>query len=369
MKGEIRFFTFLSIVIGMLIVLAFVSYVGNTGNNTYESKMVKNIQSGNNVSFDQGDLNKFHNYMIDTDPINRDIIVLGSSRAWKINDNIINKFIKSPHSFFNHCVSTATIGDNLILIHHYLMKGYLPKTIIIEIDPWSFNKNFSMPWHSSYNNEYMASLKKIGYSQQLLDNIICQIDWYKQLLSRQKIISSLKYFLDPKTPLLMSHNTKEWIAQDGTINAKDEIFFLRGIPNGSFDIEKDANEVNIKNRIYERSKELDSERVKIFDKFIQYLLIQNVTPVFYLSPYHDIVYQKFISEPEFALVPKTELYIRNYAKKNNITVIGSYDPTPFNLSSSDFYDWVHPRPEAIARIFENGPVIQPIIADNNTAQG
>ena len=49
-----------------------------------------------------------------------------------------------------------------------------------------------------------------------------------------------------------------------------------------------------------------------------------------------------------------ENYLRHFALKQNILLLGSYDPKKYNFLSSDFFDYLHGDEIVAKRIFE-GP--------------
>jgi hypothetical protein len=51
-----------------------------------------------------------------------------------------------------------------------------------------------------------------------------------------------------------------------------------------------------------------------------------------------------------------ENYLRHFASKQNIQLLGSYDPKKYNFVSSDFFDYLHGREIVAKRIFEGHPL-------------
>ena len=46
-------------------------------------------------------------------------------------------------------------------------------------------------------------------------------------------------------------------------------------------------------------------------------------------------------------------YIDEYAKKNNIPIIGSFNPEDLGLKNTDFYDAAHARKEVVDKLLQN----------------
>ena len=98
-------------------------------------------------------------------------------------------------------------------------------------------------------------------------------------------------------------------------------------------------------------KSLSPPKTEILETFIHHLQNQNIKIVFYLSPYHPIVYDYFKSDNEYKIVFETEKYFKEFAKKNDIKVIGSFDPSAYHLQNSDFIDAMHCQDHAIKIIY------------------
>lgn len=92
---------------------------------------------------------------------------------------------------------------------------------------------------------------------------------------------------------------------------------------------------------------MSSERQKLFETFIGYLLDQGLEVEFYLSPLPVQVCSK---KPVFKAV---ETYLRSYASDRGIRIRGSYNARKYGLSLADFYDGMHPRKEVYDSIMNN----------------
>jgi len=67
---------------------------------------------------------------------NYEIVCLGSSRSLQIDSSLFQ-----DKSFFNHSVSGSSIEDFVAIYEILIENNKLPKSIILGIDPWIFNKN------------------------------------------------------------------------------------------------------------------------------------------------------------------------------------------------------------------------------------
>lgn len=353
--------------------VAAISYVGDPAGlfkgEPYFRSMVDILHSGNNVTnyssnFDQG---KFKSLCISQDSGTRNVLVLGSSLVADIDSSMVDKENKdNPVSFMNDAVSSGKIGDTIGLFELYAERNAIPKTIILGLDSWFFNPRDRDVEYNSLADAFDQGKIRIGYSnssESELGKWVEKNARYKELISRPYFFASLKYLSrgEGHQPAEVSATQKrnhgtDWIRnQDGTWGWPDYYY------NGSSEAVDAIVEKNLLNsplQMYGGFYEVKAERVKLFETFILYLKKKGVHVVFYLSPIHPGVYQRILSDPLYELVLRQEQYFRRFASENNIPVIGSYDPCYWNLTSSDYFpfDSYHLRPEAVARIFETGPV-------------
>ena len=101
------------------------------------------------------------------------------------------------------------------------------------------------------------------------------------------------------------------------------------------------------------------EKEFLFVNFLQTLQNDGVKIIFWLAPFHPLSYDTIKNDPHCHLGIEAELFFRQTAQKNNIEVIGSYDPAKYNLTNNLFYDSIHPKRAAIQTIFkEEGLLIK-----------
>jgi hypothetical protein len=96
------------------------------------------------------------------------------------------------------------------------------------------------------------------------------------------------------------------------------------------------------------------ERTRAFEMYIHTLRERNVTPILVCAPYHPLRYAKYqkakVENQKITSLEDFEKYIQDFAKRNEILLIGSYDPYKYNMTSTDFIDGIHPKPQTIAKI-------------------
>jgi hypothetical protein len=87
---------------------------------------------------------------------------------------------------------------------------------------------------------------------------------------------------------------------------------------------------------------------------VSYLQSKQVNVVFYLAPYHPVVYKALLLSPKQKVIVDIEKYYRDFAQKHQLKILGSYDPSKVGLSEKDFYDDMHASKEGVEQIFRQG---------------
>lgn len=95
---------------------------------------------------------------------------------------------------------------------------------------------------------------------------------------------------------------------------------------------------------------LSIERIELFNKLINALRSDSVEITFFKGTYHPIFYKRIIKSVG---MQKAFNYIDEFAQKNNIPIISSFNPEDLGLKNTDFYDAAHARKEAVDKLFQN----------------
>ncbi|HTC00352.1 MAG TPA: hypothetical protein VK705_06685 [Ferruginibacter sp.] len=268
-----------------------------------------------------------------------DILIIGSSRTMLINSDCFKN-----KSIFNCSVSGASIEDLVSIYQLYKSNHIIPKTILLGIDPWIFNKNNDLQRWQSLKSEYYNFLNENKISEVIPVTVDIK---YFQLLSPSYFQRCLKnipaVIKDSRNPMSTSvkYNLTETKLIDGSITYPKD---FREAPPAKVD---QIAEDYVKGSVYsiEQFDSLSPKSILLFNLLIRDFKKHNVNIVFFLPPYHPIVYN--VVERKYPMVIKTESYILKYAKMNSIKIYGSYNPRKVGLSGADFYDGMHCKEKGI----------------------
>ena len=339
-------------------VCATISYIGDPvgmfGHNVYEQEMLDILQSGHNVIDKENiDWGRFRSNLISCNWIRPNTIVLGSSRVMEISNEMLDALpLPNNRVFFNSWTASATLGDMISIFTCYTENGIFPNTIILGLGPSTFYKEgLFFPSLAKY---YSIGLKQIGCPMPEQDRLILLDKKYRELISYPYVIAAMSKILRKSNH---PERTDERYGEDW-INLQDG---RRSWPK-SYREKTGArleSEIRAGQPILQTvgpSSEMNPNQIRLFDAFNRYLLKHHARVVFFLAPRHPITYDAISADHGGRQSVESEEYIRKYAKEKNIPVIGSFDPGLYNLTSSDFYDGSHPRPDAIARMFVTGDI-------------
>lgn len=305
-----------------------------------------------------------------------DILVLGNSRSY-----VIHKKLFPEHKFFNASIGSSAFGTMFAAYYLFVENKKVPRHIIfcIETDYFSLDPlpNRDQLWREFIR---MMELIKVDFTyEERLNLLIMQLkrkaDIYFELFSpayfqdsinfikiknqwenEQLIVKEAKFYNEN----LLSDN----IPKIGFVPTIDEEAY-GGVLFTDFSKEFQAYYRNQTRK--QKSAQVidglqDTQRLQqypiirsdsqlYFEKFIQYLIANNIKVYFYLMPLHPFAYEYENRLFQGRSAPViTEEYIRDYASRFNIPVIGSMDPSKLGLTEDDFFDHRHIFRQSISKL-------------------
>lgn len=266
-------------------------------------------------------------------------VVLGSSRIMLIGRTIYGHYTR------NNGVSGASIEDLISIYEIYVQNNLLPKKIVIGIDPWLYNENSGEErWKSleNYYNDFIG-IRKTRYS----------IYNYSQLFS-------ITYFQNSMRNINTLFQKEPFYETDKNIN---DTFTRHSDGTIYYDIKyRNINEDTINERVHsyltggiyalENYSRMSERSLILFDRLIADMVNHGIEIEFVLMPYHPTVYEYLSTNERYSIITQVEEYIISYAKENNIILIGSFNPTKFNVTGLEFYDGMHVTPEGVLKVYK-----------------
>jgi hypothetical protein len=278
-----------------------------------------------------------------------DIIVLGSSRSMMLREGHFG--VKRRGGYFNHSVSGANLKDYIAIVGCYARRGALPQTVIVEITPALFDRKSMAAYKwKSYAEDYYYGMSVIGNSTSPVIGEIMPV--YHKITTVGNLVSYT--YAAANLQFLLSGEDRGY--KIGTCTYADAFLLM---PDGSmyypvyqrsgasFDEEKMREYVQVmKGHVYDPSLE------RLFVTIIDYLQARGTKIVFFLPPYHPMVYREVVEQLNLKYVYRYERAIKAVAQSRNIPAVGSYDPNILHLSEKLFYDVVHTDDAYVGDLFK-----------------
>lgn len=316
-------------------------------------EVIKDLQNGNYISYDTVAIKRLDNIyeQLIKKNIKSDVIVIGSSRSMLLHKEII--FKDNTLKYYNFTSGTARLGFYAQVVGTFNKYNVeLPKNIILGIDPWVFDRQVSFESIEDTMNRYEENYDI--YKQLFnFEYTTINIKTFFKKLKQREIIAKKIIFKN----YMKSKNIEELI----TLKNSNVIMSPHGdlyYPKIKQDIDLNTILKNVNNRIKKcTSNNFDTKCIQYaklrnfveIEYFINYLKSKGVSVYIFLAPFEPTYYNYISKNYHF------EQYndeIKNFFKKNDVKIIGSYDPRDFEFTSEYFYDAIHPNERAIEKIFE-----------------
>jgi len=302
--------------------------------NLLDEKMVAGPLGG----YDERELQRM---IVEQYPKRRDMIAIGSSR----NMLLRRRFIHGDIDFFNHSMAGASLEDYTAIVGLYRIKGDLPRTVVLGIDPWVFNKNNGLPeWWKSLSRYYEKMVAEIN-GREIKVNVT-QPNKYMQLINLEYTRANYKFFRRGKKLYVTDTiNIDDFVREpDGSIHFPYHMRFKTDERTNSYPPE--SMPISYLNHFESLSG------FELFGDFLRYLREKEVDVILLFLPFHPAAYKLFNDNPQCQIVISLEKYLKDFALRNNIKVMGSYDPGRYQLGGKDFFDDTHGHEIVAKKVFQ-----------------
>lgn len=318
-------------------------YIEGIARLLIESKNVENI--GN---YDERILQREY-ISLRSSPINT--VVLGSSRVMMIGNNLFDG------SVMNNAVSGASIEDMMSIYWMYRKKRLLPDTLVVGVDPWMLNRNSDQTRYLSLKAEYNEICEHLKIADEMSAIDAFGGNKYWQLIDFSYFQESVKYFWSNFNKPEKLYFPTEKSEGEAAIKLFDgRISYDAAFRNADSDlILAKAMEYSDTYPIYslENFDEIDKSLASAFELFMRLVKSDGIDIILVMSPYHPYAYGTIQKDTRYKMVEEVEKYFTEFSKIENIPIYGSYDPMRLELMNDDFYDGMHPKPDAFKKIFKN----------------
>lgn len=361
-------------------------YQGDLTNRT----IVELLLQGENVSgFSQMDQRAVLELYIQLLPDEQvpETVALGSSRVMQLTTDMAGT------TLYNCGVTGGDYRDMMNAFYLWDKYGKLPDRVVLGIDPWMFRSDvkdkrsnaalfeemlsvalghftsYQAPQPSRLYRLCDAAVQKATKGQASLTTLNVTDETLLALFEPAYFQGNVQHYRKTRnqsvmaeavtedgihvvyravTPAQMRTNTDEVKCADGTV------WYSQEFREASADAALQVALTQAGTFLYmEGYTELETAQCTLFEEFIEYVQSRGVEVVFFLAPYHPFLYEyvTLYNYDDHAGFFEVEPYVRTYAAKKGIPVVGSYDPRLLGLKDEDFFDGLHVRAEGIAKYF------------------
>jgi hypothetical protein len=225
-----------------------------------------------------------------------------------------------------------------------------PKQVLLNVDPWTQSAEAGIGWRA-LASERAGAMRRAGIPvSPWRDRLAMSKQIFTQLASPEYFrlaVFSFRHYGTRGIP---------WVATDRAQNREKT-----KLPNGSVvwsDLPAD-NAVPVARRFAEEGlfvapnfAHLDARapgRRDALERFVRYMRGEHVDVTVLLVPFPPEVYAAFARLPG-ATPMAVETEVRALAARTGAQVVGSYDPRPLGITTRDFFDEDHLRPEPLSRV-------------------
>jgi hypothetical protein len=285
------------------------------------------------------------------------VIVGGSSRVM-----LVDHTFARGKTFYNGANVGRDVYDLYNSYYVFEKERKEPEIFIMGLDPWLFSEGQDALDRSKRSNQKLYAQfmgEELG-----IENIKYEkTDKYKKyqaLFDPAYFQGSVKYYFRDK-----SADAKPMAVDPSQLENRREVVKC---PDGSIIYDKayrnrsqaaaDADALGLATQdVMARLsgfKEISPTHAERFEKFIKYRQGKNIKLIFYLPPYHPIVYDTILSQPDkYRAITQLEWYLKILAKRYDIELYGSYDPYRLGLKNEDFLDGLHLRKDSVKKVLCN----------------
>ncbi len=365
----------LPVVLCLTLVNYFIDPANIYKHRKFDADIFSSLKRGLNVGFDitmsQVDEVYIKKKQIESFDSPKDIVVLGSSRSFTLNQSNFPE-----NSFYNASVSSCKIQD-MIGIYNLLRKNdKKPKVIFLGLGPDQFVLKSSLK--KDLISEFEEILPLINKRIKWIQILKLKYAYFKHELRRIFNLLSPAYFQDSIKYFNFKLKSRNQLKRSGGIDAK-ELSWLKqnwketksSIANGGVifpdgsrqwrkkyltnDTKITLAHVKYNMRFMSRLK-LEKHKIlkknrRHFESFLEYLKSEKVAVVFFLPPYHSYEFDYEVARYQRPAVLSVEKYLKDLSKKYNIKIIGSFNPhDPVSGGDQVLVDHHHPSRERVGLI-------------------
>lgn len=269
------------------------------------------------------DITEFYKYKMTDEIIRPDILCLGSSRIMKVNEDVTNK----DYSFYN----AGGAINNVYQYKLFLKKlHYIPKLLIISLDQWFFNPNYTNQERSFNPNAYEFPKRNMG---NLFTSFID--DYIGKKINLKKIIDNKEQNIGLNAIINENGFQKDGSHYEGNLIVNPQ-------SGEDFNFKDTFQRIADGNKRFEYFERADTNHIKVIDEFLGTCQEKNITVLAILPPFAPAVYRKMTACGNYPYLSQLYFLLKPIFESHENCILGDYtDMESFGVANKDFVDGFH----------------------------
>jgi hypothetical protein len=324
-------------------------FVRNSDDNVFERRMAEGLATHQAVVIEKPFNEDSFKYYLATHSAPADIVVIGSSRGYQISSEFLGK------PLMNYSVGAAGLRDLLALSDLSQEKGD-SRVLIMEVDPWVFNRNHPKAMSPLLYASYARGLRSVGRQPRTMEFIRYLKTRFAVLIDFNETGKSMEnlYWKLFKDDADNGFHFQEDFAPNEHLVSRDDGSFIydRAIRDASPSyvarLAARFNERIREDNYFEKGFVFSEEN---FDTFVAYVrkMAAHRKVVLVLAPVHPLVYDAIARRTHNFFLGEERL--KQAAFPASVFLIGSYSAQAVGCGPDEFFDHLHPRASCLAKIF------------------
>ena len=311
-----------------------------------EREIARVLATGRNVTdVANYDDRAIERYLAPLRPERPEVLGLGSSRMQPMPASAF-----AARRFVNGAMQAGVLDDALGVYGLYDVAGRRPSRVVLSVDPWTESYDGAAGWGALADERAMV-MRRAGIPASPRRERLALLAKKLRTLAtpeyfRLAVYSFRRHGMDgiPWRVTDRAQGAEKTKLPDGSVvwpvvSPERAIAAARAF--ASSEIAHDERFRDLGHRAAGRDRALE--------KFVSYLRTEGVSVTVLLVPFTPDVYDAAGRLPG-RTIADVEREVRAMGARTGIEMVGSYDPRAVGMTTRDFFDESHLRPEALARL-------------------
>lgn len=302
-------------------------------------------------------------HLIEGMPKKIECVTIGPSLSLCINSEMVG-----TDSYYNLSFSELTFADLMAEFAMLEVNNIEVDRVVLSVDTYLFDDGFAdrlqKPEWEPYTN-YMkkrldgedVSDESLEYDPGYVENINRFYDHVGQALSLTyfqascDLIKQNKHIIQKSRCGIIDDSTKD----NAYFNPDASWVYSKGYRQKGIEyVIDEAKSFDIRTQ-FAYNNHISDEKVRYFDKLIEYLLAKGVEVEFFICPLCPSLWDRLDigkDDCKFYILNDVENHIRDLSEKYNIKMVGSYNPYEVGVEDDDFWDCRHMKIDRLDYYFD-----------------